>query len=52
MWHVAMAKPVMPLPVGVVVQEVADAEGYVLVSEGGMTLYTFDASPNHDWLAR
>lgn len=47
-WHVAMAKPVMPLPVGVVVQEVADAEGYVLVSEGGMTLYTFDASPNHD----
>jgi predicted lipoprotein with Yx(FWY)xxD motif len=47
-WHVAMARPVVPLPTGVVVQEVADAEGYVLVNEAGMTLYTLDAPTNRE----
>lgn len=49
-WKVALLYPMtdMPLPVGIVVKEVPDAMGLVLVNHEGRTLYTFDGDAKRD----
>ena len=48
LWHTAvldLPKPGKGLPVGIEVNEVADAFAQVLVDHRGMTLYTYDGDP-------
>jgi predicted lipoprotein with Yx(FWY)xxD motif len=50
LWHAASLRPAdgMPLPLGISVQEVADANGQALVDERNMPLYAFDGDPTRE----